>query len=111
MGRTASSELALYECGRGSLADVAAGVDVYWKHVARLEAIRTCDNHADEELAGFFYFNSVFHTLEAARMLPEPFRASHLDKFRAQILAIPEWDGSFIDSHELGKSYGTAMAL
>jgi hypothetical protein len=111
LGRTASSELALHECGRGSLSDVAAGVDVYWKHLARLEAVRTCDNHADEELAGFFYFNSVFHTLEAARELPEPLRAGHLAKFRSQVLAIPEWDGSFIDSHELGKSYGTAMAL
>jgi hypothetical protein len=111
MGRTASSELALYECGRGSLADVAAGVDTYWKHLARLESVRTCDNHADEELAGFFYFNAVFHTLEAARMLEEPARGEHLKKFRAQILAIPEWDGSFVDSHELGKSYGTAMAL
>jgi hypothetical protein len=27
------------------------------------------------------------------------------------MLAIPEIDGSFIDSHELGKCYGTAMAL
>jgi hypothetical protein len=27
------------------------------------------------------------------------------------VLSIPEFDGSFIDSHELGKSYGTAMAL
>jgi hypothetical protein len=111
MGRTASSELALFECGRGSISDISAGVDIYWKHLARLEAIRTCDNHADEELAGFFYFNSVFQTLEAARALPEPFRDGHLARFRAQILAIPEWDGSFIDSHEHGKSYGSAMAL
>jgi hypothetical protein len=111
MGRTASSELALYACGRGSLENVAAGVDTYWKHLARLEAVRTCDNHADEELAGFFYFNAVLHTLEAARALTEPARGEHLRNFRAQILAIPEWDGSFVDSHELGKSYGTAMAL
>lgn len=111
LGRTASSELALFECGRGSVSDVAAGIDAYWKHVALLEAVRTCDNHADEELAGFFYFNCVFHTLEAARAVPEPFREAHLAKFRAQILTVPEWDGSFIDSHELGKSYGTAMAL
>jgi len=111
MGRTASSELALYECGKGSQDDVAAGMDAYWKHLARLEAVRTCDNHADEELAGFFYFNSVFHSLEAARSLGEPLRSEHLRRFRDQILAIPEWDGSFVDSHELGKSYGTAMAL
>jgi hypothetical protein len=111
MGRTASSELALYDCGRGSLEDVAAGVGRYWTHLARLEAVRTCDNHADEELAGFFYFNAVFHMVEAARALPEPSRSGHLQKFRAQILAIPERDGSFVDSHELGKSYGSAMAL
>ncbi len=111
MGRTASSELALYQCGRGPLENVAAGVDAYWKHLERLEAVRTCDNHADEELAGFFYFNAVFHTLEAARELSEPARGEHLKRFRAQVLAIPEWDGSFVDSHELGKSYGTAMAL
>jgi hypothetical protein len=111
MGRTASSELALFECGRGSLERVAAGVEIYWKHLSRLEAVRTCDNHADEELAGFFYFNAVFNTLEAARALGEPARGDHLRRFRAQVLALPEPDGSFVDSHELGKSYGTAMAL
>jgi hypothetical protein len=110
-GRTALAELALHECGRGSLENVAAGVDVYWKHVAALEAIRACDNHADEELAGFFFFYCVYHTLEAARALDEPARGRQLEKFRAQILALPEMDGSFVDSHELGKSYGTAMAL
>ena len=30
---------------------------------------------------------------------------------RARILALPEIDGAFIDSHEIGKAYGTAMAL
>ena len=111
MGRTALCELALQECGRGSLENVAAGVDSYWKHSARLDAVRACDNHADEELAGFFYFYSVFHTLEAARTLPEPARSEQVRKFRALILSLPETDGSFVDSHELGKSYGTAMAL
>jgi len=110
-GRTALAELALHECGRGSLETVAAGVDVFWKHVAALEAIRACDNHADEELAGFFFFYCVYHALEAARALDEPARGRHLEKFRAQILSLPEMDGSFVDSHELGKSYGTAMAL
>ncbi|HEX7900710.1 MAG TPA: acetylxylan esterase [Planctomycetota bacterium] len=105
-GRTAIAELALYECGRGSLANVAAGVDVFWKHQARLEAVRACDNHADEELAGFFYYYAVYHTLEAARALGEPGT-----RFRDLVLPQQEADGSFVDSHELGKSYGTAMAL
>jgi hypothetical protein len=111
MGRAASCELALYECGRGSLKNVSTGVAAYFRHLERLESVRTCDYHADEELAGFFYFNDVFHTLEAARSLPEPEQGEFLAKFRAQILSVPEWDGSFLDSHDLGKSYGTAMAL
>ncbi len=111
MGRTASSELALLECGRGSLVDVVAGINAYWKHAARLEAVRLADNHADQELAGFFYFNSVYNSLEAARALEEPQRGGYLARFREQVLVLAEPDGSFIDSHELGKSYGTAMAL
>jgi hypothetical protein len=107
MGRTAIAELALYQCGRGSLANVAAGVDAYWKHREKLDAVRACDNHADEELAGFFYFYAVYHTLEAARALEDP----PLARFRNQILPLQEGDGSFVDSHDLGKSYGTAMAL
>jgi pimeloyl-ACP methyl ester carboxylesterase len=110
-GRTAMCELALHECGHGSLENVAAGVDAYWKHLGKLEAVRVCDNHADEELAGFFFYYDVFHTLEAARALAEPARAEHVRKFRSQVLSLPEIDGSFVDSHELGKSYGTAMAL
>ena len=30
---------------------------------------------------------------------------------RAVLQRIPEMDGSFVDSHEIGRSYGTAMAL
>jgi len=111
MSRTALCELALQECGKLQLADVAAGVEAYWKMVDRLEAVRLCDYHSDGRLAGFFYFHAGFHTLEAARALSGPARESTQKRFREKILANPEWDGSFVDSHELGKSYGTAMAL
>ena len=45
------------------------------------------------------------------KLLPEAERAPHWQKFIALLQDIPEIDGSFIDSHELGRSYGTAMAL
>ena len=79
--------------------------------VDRLEAVRTCDYHSDGRLAGFFYFHAGFHTLEAARALDSAAREKTFKRFRERLLAIPEWDGSFLDSHELGKSYGTASAL
>ncbi len=111
MSRTAICELALQECGSLKMSDVAAGVEAYWKFVDRLEAVRQCDYHSDGRLAGFFYFHAGFHTLEAARAAGGPALASTQKRFRERILAIPEWDGSFVDSHELGKSYGTASAL
>jgi len=111
MTRKALCEMALVQCGRSSIREVAAGVESYWNHLKRLEAVRVCDFHADGELAGFSFFHAAFFTCEAATMLPEPERRANLDRFRAQMLSIPELDGSFIDSHDLGKSYGTANAL
>jgi hypothetical protein len=107
--RTALCELALRGIGRP--ADVAAGVDRYWAFQKRMEGVRLYDYHSDGRLAGFFYFHAGFHTLEAARTLPEPARGTSLKRFREQLLEIPEIDGAFVDSHELGKSYGTASAL
>ncbi len=111
MSRTALCELALHHCGVLPLEDVEKGVAAYWKFVGRLEAVRLCDYHSDGRLAGFFYFHAGFHTLEAARMLEGPARLSTQKAFLDRLLAIPEADGSFIDSHEIGKSYGTAAAL
>lgn len=110
-GRTALCEMALYECRKGNLEEVAAGLEVYWKHRERLEAVRVCDFHSDGELAGFFFFYDLFHAAEAARILGGERGREHLRRLREQLLALPEIDGGFLDSHELGKSYGTAMAL
>ncbi len=111
MARAAMGELAFHEVGKTGLESVGAAVDSYWKHLDRLETVRTADFHADEELGGFFFFHGVFHACEAALALPEEKRREHLRRFREQMLAIPEIDGSYVDSHELGKGYGTAMAL
>lgn len=111
MSRTAICELALVECGKLEKPAVAAGVEAYWKFVDRLEAVRLCDYHSDGRLAGFFYFHAGFHTLEAARAAGGETLASSSKRFRERLLGNPEWDGSFVDSHEIGKSYGTAVAL
>ena len=111
MARSALCELALFEGGLVKTEDVATALDSYWRHLDKLEAVRVCDFHADQELGGFFFWHGVFHSCEAACALEGEPRKEHLARFRAQVLSIPEFDGSFIDSHELGKSYGTAMAL
>jgi hypothetical protein len=112
MSRSALCERALMACGRAGRDDVAAAVESFWKFADRLEAVRLCDYHSDGRLAGFFYFHAYLHLAEAIRALePGPRRDAGLARIRERLRAIPEWDGSFLDSHELGKSYGSAMAL
>lgn len=112
MSRSALCELVLWECGRADRHDVARAVESFWTFADRLEAVRLCDYHSDGRLAGFFYFHAYLHLAEAIGALdPGPARDAWLGRIRDRMLAIPEWDGSFLDSHELGKSYGTAMAL
>jgi len=111
MARTPMCELALLESSQGTVDDVAEALELYWKHREKLDAVRVSDFHADNELGGFFYFHGVFHSAESVFALEADQQKKHLARFREQILSLPEIDGSFIDSHELGKSYGTAMAL
>jgi hypothetical protein len=80
--------------------------------------VRKYDDHAGRyRIGGFFYFYDQLGRILALRQLDgspgelgkkaREWRA----KLRAQILEIAEVDGTFVDSHELGRSYGTAMAL
>jgi hypothetical protein len=77
----------------------------------RLEQVRRNDFHSDGELGGFFFFHSVFHASEVLQLLPAEERGPHRQKFLELLQRIPEMDGSFLDSHEFGRSYGTAAAL
>ncbi len=83
----------------------------YWGHMDRIERVRRNDFHSDGELAGFFFFHDLFHTSEVVNLLPEEEQAPIDARFLALLQKIPEMDGSFVDSHEFGRSYGTAMAL
>ena len=88
-----------------------AALDNFWKWLPRLERIRVCDFHSDGELGGFFFWHAMFLTSESIKALPEEDRAAHKRKMLEHVMKIGEIDGSFVDSHEMGKSYGTGMAL
>jgi tetratricopeptide (TPR) repeat protein len=109
--RSAMCDLVLLGSKDATADALAASVAMYWKYADRSEAVRVCDFHADGELGGFFFWHGFTHTVEAAAALEAGARAEFFAKAKAHLLRVPEWDGSFIDSHELGKSYGTAMAL
>ena len=112
MARMPICERALLFAGeQQDTAALDAALDNFWKHFSRFERVRTCDFHTDGELAGFFFWHGMYFTSEAIKGLPADKRAVHLKKLADHVMTIGELDGSFIDSHEIGKSYGTGMAL
>ena len=110
-GRMPLCEATLHAFGSSDERKLAHAFEQFVAFLDDLARVRKCDFHSDGELGGFFFWHSVFHASEASRRLPAEKRAEVHARLRALVLSIPEIDGSFLDSHELGKSYGTAMAL
>ncbi|HEX5054123.1 MAG TPA: hypothetical protein VFZ65_20260 [Planctomycetota bacterium] len=110
-GRMPVCEGALFQVGRSDPDRLRFALDNFWQYMKNLEGVRRNDFHSDGELGGFFFFHAVFHASEVVRLLPEEEQAAHWQRFVALLQQIPEMDGSFLDSHEFGRSYGTAMAL
>jgi hypothetical protein len=101
----------LFATEQQDTAALEAALDNFWKYLPRLERIRTCDFHTDGELGGFFFWHGLNFTSEAIKALPAEKREPHMKKLVEHVLSIGEIDGSFLDSHEMGKSYGSGMAL
>ena len=71
------------------------------------------DDHASRYgYGGFFFWFDLHARVDAiARLADAEARTAARSAQRAQIFALPEIDGCFVDSHEIGRVYGTAMAL
>ncbi len=110
-GRMPICEAVLLRRGHGNPARLEAAIENYWEHLGSLRAVRLNDFHSDGELAGFFFFHDVFFTCEALELLPESQRHESAARFVELLQEVSELDGSYLDSHEFGRSYGTAMAL
>ena len=71
------------------------------------------DNHTSTmAYGGFFFWYDMRSRAEALGFLkPSAQRNAWATQHRKWVMALPELDGCFVDSHELGRCYGTAMAL
>lgn len=71
------------------------------------------DNHTSTmAYGGFFFWYDMRSRAEALGFLkPSEERGNWIRQHRQWVMALPELDGCFVDSHELGRCYGTAMAL
>lgn len=110
-GRMTACESVLLRTGEGHEARLTFAFETFWEYFDRLEKVRLNDFHSDGELAGFFFFHDLFQTSEAVSLLPEELAAPTKARLLEILRDVPEIDGSFLDSHEFGRSYGTAMAL
>jgi hypothetical protein len=108
-GRMPYLEYALSISGQAKAEGILAALDLSLKHQPLLERIRKYDDHADAyHNGGFFFWYDQYGRAVAAKSVSA---AAALAKQRAIVLQIPEIDGCWVDSHELGRVYGTAMAL
>lgn len=101
----------LFVHGRSQPADLQKAFETYWQYIDRIEKVRRNDFHSDGELAGFFFFHALYHTSEAMRALDDDQRVAMSQRIFELLQKLPEIDGCFLDDHEIGRSYGTAMAL
>jgi hypothetical protein len=108
-GRMPFCELGLFLAGRSGTEDLAAAVAESFRHHALLERVRKYDDHADDYRNGgfFFWYDQYGRALAAAAAKS----GETLDRQRKIVLETAEIDGCWVDSHELGRVYGTAMAL
>ncbi|MBI3856447.1 MAG: hypothetical protein HY293_12240 [Planctomycetes bacterium] len=108
-GRMPFLEFALTFSGQAKPEGVKAAIAESFKHHALLERIRKYDDHADGyHNGGFFFWYDQYGRALAAKAVGD---AGALEKQREIVLATTEFDGCWVDSHELGRVYGTAMAL
>lgn len=109
--RMAFCETALLQLGGSTPELVTAAFANFWEHYPRIESVRRTDFHSDGQIAGFMFFHTLFHTSHAIAALPPEAQAPEHRRLLERVLRYPEIDATFMDSHEVGRSYGTAMAL
>ena len=111
-GRSPLCELAMMLAKASDGETLAAIIDRSMKHYAPLESVRHYDDHTDRYAnGGFFFWFDMEGWAQAIESGPAAKRAAWKAAMRKIVLDIPQADGGWLDSHELGKSYGTAMAL
>jgi hypothetical protein len=112
-GRMPVCELALLKFDLSDQEQLVNAIEKSFALHGNLDQARKYDNHTSNlAYGGFFFWYDMRGRSEA---IAEVADAETRQKFQQQqlelILKLPELDGCFIDSHELGRVYGTAMGL
>ncbi len=108
-GRMPFCEFALFLNKQATKESVAAAIKASLEHHDLLERVRKYDMHADRFAnAGFFFWYDQYGRALAARAVNDK---ETLQRQKEIVLETQEIDGCWVDSHELGRVYGTALGL
>ncbi len=112
-GRMPICELALWRWGQSDQQRLTFAVSKSVEWHRHLQSALKYDNHTSNMgYGGFFFWYDMRSRTEAIlAMENRGLRDSLLQQQKKIVMSLPEIDGCFVDSHELGRSYGTAMAL
>ena len=112
-GRMPLCELGLYRWGGSDDAALQSAVERSLALQENLSVALKYDDHTSRlAYGGFFFWYDMRARSEAIATIKDAAKQTEFkSQQKALILALPEIDGCFVDSHELGRVYGTAMAL
>ena len=112
-GRLPLCELALHQWAGTPVQQLKKAVQVSFEKQSHLFAALKYDDHTSRHAYGgfFFWFDMHGRSIAIRNLTPVDLKRIYQRKLRDLIMTLPEIDGCFVDSHEIGRCYGTAMAL
>ena len=112
-GRAPACELAILLAGGGSQPRLVAALEGFFRHQDLLQAVRVYDYHADRFAnGGFFFWHDLLGVSEALPHLASRSRREDVSQGLLELVQeAGETGGAWMDSPNLGRTYGTAMAL
>ncbi len=113
VGRTPRGELAISLWSPEKSIGLERAVALSFDNEQYLLPARKYDDHTSSySYGGFFFFYDMLARTEAiVAMAKSDTRDKAVERQHAQLMGLPEFDGVFMDSHEVGRCYGTGMAL
>ncbi len=112
-GRMPLCELALLQWDDSDDEKLQNALTAAFRYHEHLQVGYKYDDHTSTlAYGGFFFWYDMRGRAEALTHLNnEKAQKQFATQQRALVMKLPELDGCFVDSHELGRCYGTAMAL
>ncbi len=112
-GRMPLCELGLWSWQKASDENLDAAIQISFDMHEHLNTALKYDDHTSNmAYGGFFFWYDMRGRSEAiSKITNKSLRQKYERQQQEIIMSLPELDGCFVDSHELGRCYGTAMAL